>query len=229
VYPFDFHRFLKGIVGNGAGYNGEWWYVSTYVRMLLLFPVLSWLADLIQKYLPFLSHILMAVAVVTLLLLPASTPYYSFVSILLCFIEGMYFVDSHIFEVLHRVLSTRPLLRFAVELMLCGLVFILRFVGCPDYLTVSLFVFAVVAMLKANAVTRFARPVLLYVGKYSTYIWLTHTFFGYYYFQKLTFFPRYSWLVFLWCMLLSIVSGIIMEYLLTWIAKGLGMIFGKKK
>lgn len=229
VYPFDLGGFIKGICGNGVGYNAEWWYVGTYVRMLLLFPVLSWLADLSQKYLPIMSHILMATAVAAFFLLPASTPYYSFISVLLCFIEGMYFVDSHIFEALQRLLSIRPLLRSAVGLMLFGLVFILRFFGLPDYLTVFLFVFAVVAMLKENIITRFVRPVLLYIGKYSTYIWLTHTFFGYYYFQKLTFFPRYSWLVFLWCMLLSIASGIVMEYLLTWISKGLGMIFGKKK
>ena len=229
IYPFDLRRFLNGIIGNGAGYNAEWWYVGTYLRLLLLFPILSWFADLIQKRMPFLAHILMALAVMVVLLLPRSASFYGFLSILLCFVQGMYFVDSNVFELLYRPLADRPFLRCAVGLMLCSIVFILRFYGVQDYLIVAAFVFAVVIILRPNRLMCFVQPVLLYAGKYSTYIWLTHTFFGYYYFQKLTFFPRYSWLVFLWCMLLSIATGIAMECILTWITKGLGKALASKK
>ena len=107
VYPVDLRRFLKGILGSGVGYNAEWWYVGTYVRMLLLFPLLSWLADLIQKRLPFLGHILMVLAVVVVLSLPENTSYYSFVSILLCFIVGMYFVDAYIYIYIYIYVDAR--------------------------------------------------------------------------------------------------------------------------
>lgn len=229
VYPFDWKRFIKGIVGNGVGYNAEWWYVGTYMRMLLLFPILSRLADLVQKRLPLLIHVLMAASMAALLLIPRSVSFYSFASVLMCFVAGMYFVDCSIFETIYRTLSSRSWLQGMVGLVLVALVFVLRFMGWPDYLTVPLFVFALLALIKLKQVVRLLSSVLMYVGRYSTYIWLTHTFFGYYYFQKLTFFPRYSWLIFLWCMVLSIASGVVMEYLLSWITKGLGMILPQKK
>ena len=94
--------------------------------------------------------------------------------------------------------------------------FVLRFYFVPDFWLVALMVFAVMLIVKAIPPVQ---PLLKFIGKYSTYIWLTHTFFGYYYFQKLTFFPEYSWLIFLWCLVLSIVTGMVLEGLLTLIGK----------
>ena len=219
VYPVDVNRFLKGVLGIGSGYNGEWWYVNYYVRFLLLFPIMTFLTDIILKRVPVLMHILMAVAVISLLIAPKTLPYYDFFTVLICFAEGMYFIESNIFETIYRPFQKKPWLRLIVGIVLFGAVFVLRFKGVKDYLLVATFVFSVMLICKTESLMRWLRPPLLFVGQYSTYVWLTHTFFAYYFFQKLTFAPRYSWLIFLWCMVLSFASGMVLEELLALITK----------
>lgn len=228
VFPLDYRKFLQGVLGNGGGYNAEWWYVGYYVRFLLLFPILNFIADVIQKRIPVSMHVLMAMAVIAVLLWHDRIPKSSFIGVLLCFAEGMYFVDSKIFEKLYRPFTAKPWLRLVVGIVLFGVVFILRFKSIPDYVLVAVFVFSIMLICKTELIMHWLRPVMLFVGKYSTYIWLTHTFFGYYYFQKITFAPRASWLIFLWCMVLSIASGIVLEKMLTLITKGIKQLFHKK-
>ena len=114
VYPVDVNRFLKGVLGIGSGYNGEWWYVNSYVRFLLLFPIMTFLTDIILKRVPVLMHILMAVAVISLLIAPKTLPYYDFFTVLICFAEGMYFIESNIFETTYRPFQKKPWLRLIV-------------------------------------------------------------------------------------------------------------------
>lgn len=227
VYPVDIPRFLYGLVGKGE-YNGEWWYILSYVKFLLLFPLLNLLIRSIQRIKPVLIHVLLIVCLALFALCPQSYSRYIFLLYLCCFIEGMYFVDSKVFETLYRFLPGKSWMRLGVGIALFAVVFVLRTLGLPDYLLVALFVFSIVVILKTDFVTRWFHPGLLFVGKYSTYIWLTHTFFGYYFFQEFTFMPRYSWLIFLWCMALSIVSGMVLEWLHTLLCKGCRKIFVRK-
>lgn len=228
VYPVNIFHFIKGILGNAFIYNEEWWYVAYYVRFLLLFPLLALLMDFLQKYVPILLHILMVTVIAILLFLPESLPGYKFMTTLVCFAQGMYFVDSKVFETLYRPFSKTPWLRLVAGITLFGAVFVLNMKFLPGYVVVAPFVFSVMLICKTEFLMRWLRPVLLFVGKYSTYIWLTHTFFAYYYFQKLTFAPRYSWLVFPWCMALSIASGMVLEGLLSLITKGTAKLFKRK-
>lgn len=225
VYPVDLRRFVKGALGNGAGYNGEWWYVATYAQVLLLFPVVTWLFDFIQKRMPALMHITMSALAIVLFVRKMDS---ALISVLAYFVTGMYFASYPVFETVYSLMPQKTWLQMVAGIALFGVVFVLRFFEVPDYLLVALFVFSVMIIVKTEWVTRFLRPVLMFVGKYSTYIWLTHTFFGYYYFQKITFAPRYSWLIFLWCMVLSIASGMVLETLLSLITKGAQKVFIRK-
>jgi hypothetical protein len=226
VYPVDLLKFAKGALGNGTGYNGEWWYVATYAQVLLVFPVVTWLFNLVQKWMPVLMHFIMAALAVVLYVSGEINS--GLINVLVYFVVGMYFASYQIFETLYRLVPKKTWLQMGTGIALFGVVFMLRFIGMPDYLLVALFVFSVMVIVKTGWVTRFVQPALMFVGKYSTYIWLTHTFFGYYYFQKITFAPRYSWLIFLWCMALSIVSGIVLEGLLSLITKGTKKIVVRK-
>lgn len=53
--------------------------------------------------------------------------------------------------------------------------------------------------------------ILITLGIHSNNIWLTHTFFCYYYFNKLTLIPRYSVLIVIWTLLLSLISSMILN------------------
>lgn len=59
---------------------------------------------------------------------------------------------------------------------------------------------------------------LQWIGKHSTNIWLIHSFYCYYLFQKLTFMPRYSLLIFVWTIILSITSGYLIDQFFSFIS-----------
>lgn len=219
LYSFNWKSFLGGIIGNGSGYNGEWWYVGYYVRYLLLFPLLNVWMEFLGRISRIAPHVFTAACVILLTIVPSSMSMYSFLTVLICFWEGMYFVDSKIFECVFNHLPKKEWNRSGLGIGLFCVAFLMRHTGIPDYWLVAPLVFAVMLLLKANNSNRFLHPPLIFIGQYSTYIWLTHTFFAYYFFQKLTFLPQYSWLIFIWCLALCVLSAMVLENVLLYICK----------
>jgi hypothetical protein len=221
AYNWDAITLLKSFLGRTFYYNAEWWYVAQYIRFLLIFPLLIIGLKLIDRHScgkRLHSLFLLALIAATILLPESYRRVY-----LICFLCGSFFASVPIFECLDKLLSKHKFLYIILSSGLLGAVFVARaaiFGGSYDFLFVPLFVFGFVGLLKCQPIRKVLGFVLHLPGKYSTYIWLTHTFFGYYLFQKITFFPRYSLLIFLWCMVLSIVSGWILESALTLIHKG---------
>lgn len=219
AYPWQPMQLLKGFFGQSYAYNAEWWYIGEYLRFLLLFPLLMWGLKLLNR----LSDPIRSVVFTVLVLALCAALWYLNHPYIICFLLGIYFASVPVFEYLEKGLFRHTILSIVVSLGALGVAFLSRtYLLGPNYdvIHVSIFVFGFVGLLKCNFIRKIFGFVLHLPGKYSTYIWLTHTFFGYYLFQKITFFPRYSLLIFLWCMVLSIVSGWILESALTLIHKG---------
>lgn len=215
VYAFQGETFWKTLLALSCEYNEEWWYASDYVSFVILFPALSILMNVGAKKCPWLVHACMAVCLLAETFREALVPMQYVTPVLIFFLEGMYFVTFGWFEKLERILRER--MRGLLGIALCAGVFVLRTLLVPDCLLVPGMIMGVTLIVKNARIRKWLGPALGFVGKYSTYIWLTHTFFAYYYFQEITFFPRYSPLIFLWCMGLSIGVGIVGE----WIQSGL--------
>ena len=71
------------------------------------------------------------------------------------------------------------------------------------------FIFCIIWLLDNSS----AANVLTWFGKYSTYIWLTHTFFCYYYFQTIIVSAKFSILMFAETVALSTITGIVLTYI----------------
>lgn len=80
-------------------------------------------------------------------------------------------------------------------------------------------VFSIGVFIKSRICFDWIKKILTVIGRYSTYIWLTHTFFAYYYWQKLLYSFRYSTLIVMICIVACIMVGFVFEYL----KKGLGL------
>lgn len=209
-YPIRFETIAKSILGQSYRYNAEWWYIGHYIKFMLLFPVISALGQWLGEKWKILPHIGMLAAVAVMVLVPKDTAWMGFYGVLIYFIEGMYFARSVWFEKMAQVIR-KNWLRLLVGLMLIGAVFELRVLGIEDWMSVSFFVFGFVLLFKNPIMDKRFGKVFLAIGKYSTYIWLTHTFFAYYYFQPFTYAPKYSWLIAIWCILLCMFSGAVLE------------------
>jgi len=203
---------LKNLFGLSFQYNAEWWYIAEYIRFLLLFPLLMSFLKLLQRFrcAKVIQTILFAFVMVASVLVSEEfrQPY------IVCFLGGIFFASIPVFEWLDKKLSAYSVLYRILCLCVLSGVFLCRavFLGpLFDCFYVPLFVFGFVGLLKSAFLSQIFGYLLKYPGEYSTYIWLTHTFFAYYLFQKFTFFPRYSLLIFLWCMFLSTTIGWILE------------------
>ena len=210
VYPFNFVHFFKGVLGLTTAYNAEWWYIVSYLRVMLLFPILNLLMDFEEKGGTVIFHIVTLFAILGVVLLCEFSSMDATYVVLLYFLEGMYFVRASLFSKIDKFISVP---KMPVGFVLIALVFLLRTKGISDYLLVPFMIMGSV-MLFNSKIMVWANRVLSVVGRYSTYVWLTHTFFGYYYFQAFTYFPRYSWLIFTWCMILCLIFGILAEIFL---------------
>ncbi len=52
---------------------------------------------------------------------------------------------------------------------------------------------------------------MAFLGRHSTYMWLTHTFWIYYYFQKVVLLPRLSILIFIWAVLIALGNAVLFD------------------
>ena len=91
---------------------------------------------------------------------------------------------------------------------LAAIIIRVRFSNSPesmktDYFVVPLFIMPLTSLFYGTKTGR----ILMWLGKHSANIWLTHTFWCYYFWQKTVLIPKYSILVFIWLVILSLVSS----------------------
>lgn len=212
VYQFDPVAFLAGFLGLSNRYNLEWWYVGFYLLFLLCFPLLRTAAKWVYQTKPALLHVLFAGCLLAFALCPAEMPGYQFLLYLICFAEGMYFARFPLFSKLHERLP-RGIGGFALLLVGAGAVAAFWVLKLPSILLAPAVIFILVCLLRPLLEWKPTAAVLHFFGKQSLYIWLTHTFFAYYYFQKLVFVPRFSPAIYLWCILLCIPVSMTLQWL----------------
>lgn len=209
VYRWDTLRFVKGILGLNSVYNAEWWYVGYYIRIMLLLPLICWVGDYIAVKLSKTAHAGMLLVTVAVLLLKMIAGA-EFLRNLLYFTEGMVIAQSRLIERICVRISNATS-RFCTGLALLATAFLMRTVGVDDCFIVPELILGIVLLIKSLWLPTIAKRLLEILGKYATYIWLLHTFFAYYYFQKFVYCMKYSWLIAVWCIILCILCGMILE------------------
>ena len=215
---------LRGLL-LGKFYNGEWWYVSQYLKFLLVFPALDLLfyhpGHRARK-----AAVLIGVALCALLI--RALAWDSLVG------QGVRFLKSKLYSDYMLLFVTAFLIRryqlfirldrrlhLPAWVCLLGIAALLTLrwllVKSPvesrfDPLLTPPLAYLSVCLLhreKAAAIGRFLR----FFGRYSTWMWLTHTFWLYHYFPKIALFPRCAPLVYVWVVLLALGNGLVFDFM----------------
>jgi hypothetical protein len=210
-YTADPIVFLKNFLGWDSSYNQEWWFVRMFVIILVfLFPIYI---KLLEKNVAFL-------VLTSLFLFSLSAkvnPYgeFGFIGWQTSFAVGIICAKFKFF-------SSRPIqdldqsgwLLISFSLVLC---IALRLLRWPFDASGNAFDFLIVAFFtyfSVMAAERLRLPSLLaYLGERAFPLWLVHSFFCYYYFQDIVYFPRWSPLIFLLLTTMSLLSVLGVEYL----------------
>lgn len=236
---FDIIVFIKNFLGISSDYNGEWWYIRQYVGMLLIFPIFDGIVNwiLLKKKM----HRPLTVISITICALYTGV-YFVRREIALQIIEKIeqipgityltiftigYFISR--FDIFDRIVKKIKSDRMQMYTGIAGIGFslVFRYMLTPyaswargDVFFVPALVFFV-GLLNHSVCKNLLRG-LRYLGRYSIYMWLTHTFYTYYYFQKIVLLPRYSLLIYLWLIILSLITAIVLERIKNWIDMAAG-------
>lgn len=225
--------FVKNVFAISINYNGEWWYATYYLIFLILFPILFYFIKRFNAKFVYLIWIAITLATTCLIFLnlhfgkPVST---RVVTYLFCFLWGSLFVKYSVFEKADKIIKKSVITKIAFALIVCIVMVVrLRFITNYDYdyVFVPFLIYAMLCLIKAKWFNSKIKCVFMFIGKYTTYIWLVHTFFAYYYFQELTYMPKYSLLIFIWDVVLSLATGILLNIIHSFIMKLIGKLHRK--
>ncbi|MDW5502411.1 acyltransferase [Pseudomonas lundensis] len=207
-YSLSPSLFFENLIGIKSTYNSEWWFFKLYVLYVLSLPLLSrlniyqllgllFLAALCGKGLQYVSW--------------APEVVIEYCTWLLPFGFGMVFgrsqkmpPDSWMVKLITTLSRTHPL----ILLMVTVAVFIVA--HNPGLLLVTpLFI---IAMMKtADGLGSTVNRVVGELGKHSMYMWLTHSFYCYYFTQELIFAPRYTPLILLLLIAVSYLTSLVLS------------------
>ncbi len=211
-FHFSVVDFLKNFFLIRYTYNGEWWFFQTYFILLALFPTLSLLAEKFP-----------ALTLVSSLALLLFSLQFRFAHNLLLhqapFVLGLIFSRLSLFQKGAGFFSPQRGQHGKITCLALGLFLLAYRARSRDEILLEPAAALLVILYSIHAARRFL-PLgvfLAHLGQFALPIWLTHSFFCYYYFQHLIYAPRYSILIFTWLVLISYAAALTVNRLRQWV------------
>jgi hypothetical protein len=203
--------FLMNFSGWYYTYNGEWWFVRIFLIILLfLCPIYLKLAEKNLGLMVFLSLLLLSFG---LRVYPWGE--FGFTMWQVSFALGVVCAKLKFF-------SSRPI-QYLDKLgwswvmfglfccFLIGHLFRLRFGDFGVRYDFLILPFLIYFSVRAVTLARLHK-IFTYLGEYSFPLWLVHSFFCYYYFQDIIYFPKWPLLVFMLLVTMSLLSVVVIEH-----------------
>jgi hypothetical protein len=222
-YPGNAAKFIMNFLILSSSYNGAWWFLQTYIILVLVSPFLfKWImksnyyvvilisgifyfvayAQRIKQVIDFGQHAVLSMLVNAIVLFGTSQ---------LPFIVGAIFAKEKVYSKIYnkfyniRYKNTICLLVFLLMIVIHGI--FQSLIIAPVTATIFIILFNLM-----NKRLSFQK-MFDFLGNHSTNIWLTHMFFYMTIFPKLVFAPRYPILIFLWLIGLCLASSFVINAL----------------
>jgi hypothetical protein len=214
---FQITSVLSNLTMLSSTYNGEWWYAGVYVLCVILTPLLKRLGGNLSAI---ISSTLLCLYF-TLHFLSISIPpiVNNFLLWQCIFVFGLFFskilsnFESH--AIFSHIKTHATLL-----MIFSSLVALILYQYLKVYLLITFTpLFCLLACIVLNGYDNKFIFCFDWLGKRTIFMWLTHSFFCYYYFQNVVFYPEYSLLIFLNLILLTLPCCFLLEKLLMLVNK----------
>ena len=203
-------------------YNGAWWFLTTYIFLVLLSPFLNRLTLKLPSWLIIgISFVIYVLAYlqrfrgfiffdIEILNWAVSQLAYLGTS-LFPFVIGSIFAKNQIYSRLAKV-ANRITFKNVICLMI--IVFMIMAHGMVQTLFVAPFI-GIVFICVFNLIDKpnWMNKFFLFIAKHSTNLWLTHMFFYLVYFRKIVFMPKYPLFIYIWLVLLCLLTSYVIQAL----------------
>ena len=223
--PLEPERILMGMITGGLEYCGEWWYVRQYIKFITLFPIIdiAFFTIFRERHLSGSKMILSLVGLfiiafflwkkigygLVLIVYNQVNVGYSMIFIIAYFIGYLRIYEKILSKIRVSILWNIVIVAFCIFFRWWYVKYASQH-DCDLYLT-PLFIFGFTGILHDLPMNNKGGVFFRFLGKYSTYIWLIHPFFLYYYFQQVVLLPKYSIIIFLWCFLISLLVSMLFD------------------
>ncbi|MCJ8009136.1 acyltransferase [Lederbergia wuyishanensis] len=220
-YPGSITEFSLNFFVLSNSYNGAWWFLQTYIILVLVSPLIfkmiikynSFLLLIIVGFIYFVSyvqrikHILdfsdypVVLSIVNATVLVGTS--------LLPFIIGSIFAKEKIYSKFHQKMNGLP---HKNTISVIGILLLIVIHSIYESMIIApitgiIFICFFNVMNKKDRI----KKVLNYFGNHSTNIWLTHMFFYMTMFSELTFAPKYPIFIYAWLIVLCLMSSYLIK------------------
>lgn len=224
VYPNSFLEFIKNMFLLSNSYNGAWWFLQTYVLLVLVSPYLlkivkrsnSILLLIISLFIYFGSYVFRIKQVIDFgenqIILIIVNAIVLFGTSLFPFIVGSIFAKDSIYSIFNGFMNKIKFKNLACAI---GVTLLIVFHGFIESMFVAPFT-AIAFICFFNSMNKrlYIEKTLNFFGNLSTNIWLTHMFFYMTIFPTMTFAPKFPILIFLWLISLCLCSSLLINFVL---------------
>lgn len=230
---FIFDEFILNFIGLSSSYNGAWWYVYQYLKMLMILPVIDMFfvvyKDKKQNIIKYSIYGFLFILVIAEYIINKDQFYAIFnyfqPAFLLCFIIGYFLSRFNVLELISRFISKN--LFNVLGIILLVFVIVLRVKMAKDASSAGLdFIFAPCFCIGSLCLLNYLKKLnrlLIVIGSYSTYMWLVHVFFYDHYAKQLVMASHLSLIIYLSLVLMSLGTAVVLtrfyQYLLRIIRK----------
>lgn len=216
-YIFDIKVLIYNLSGLKSSYNGEWWFLSLYVELHILFYFISKIKLSWKRYLLLMFGILvLSRTLISIFHFDESVIAERHLKMILInlniFMLGCYFAKFYIFEWLHASCAYLFNKHIFVPLLLIIPILVRAYcplIGITELIIVPVFIVGVMNISKLCACGK----ILHFFGKHSMNLWLIHSFFIYHYIREITLLTNNPLVMFITVIGCSLGCSITIQYL----------------
>lgn len=217
IWHWDTIDFISNVFAISWTYNQEWWFLSMYIELLVLFPLVTVIKDS-RAWIAFFALTLVGSKIVCYLFGNTSPTYLPYQHIYhICYYWGTFMVGIACarFDLISSLKGWIPLNgggKAICLLFIAGILMALRKILDMPILTIVVIPILASAIVCIPHKDWWVRP-MDFVGKHSMNMWLTHSFVCYYYWQEVLMQLRNPIIVFVVLFSISLLFSIIIEYM----------------
>lgn len=223
AFPDGWDDFLLNFFVLYNSYNGAWWFLQTYIILVLLSPLL---VKLVRKYNSIMVLFLFGVIYLVSYIQRIKQVFdFSDYPILNMFINAMVLLGTSLLPFIIGSVFAKEKIYSKIYNKYFSISYknIICFIGIITLVTIhSLYESMIIAPFTAIAFivffnlmdkSGFIQKIFTFFGDHTTNIWLTHMFFYISIFPELTFAPKYPILIFAWLLILCLISSYVINSL----------------
>lgn len=224
--------FILNFTAISVTYNGAWWFLTTYIILVILSKGIN---KIIEKY-----NAILILIISFMIYFICYIQYWHKIIVLngdilnwavkqttllgtsqLAYLVGSIFANkkiySKIYEIFHKI-------KFKNIIAIILIILMVVFHGFIQTAFISPFTgISFIILFNLIEKPKFLNDLLYYFSQHSTNIWLIHMFFYMTYFKDLIFLAKYPILIFLWLIVLCLISSYIVKFIYNIIAKKLNL------